>query len=86
MKHIRRISRERFEKNDKIQGQSSNFKVKYIFFLNRATNKCNTSILSNFVTEKIFFGYYFNDSSSSSRSKCQFQGQIVQNVIFNKHN
>ena len=38
----------RFEKNAKIQGQSSNFKVKYIFFLNKATNKCNTSISSNF--------------------------------------
>ena len=56
-----------------------------MFFLaNKATNECNTSILCDF-DWKTHFCYYFNNSRSSSRSKGQFQGQIVENVIFNKH-
>ena len=61
-----------------------NFKVKYIFLPNKATSKCNTSILCDF-DWKVYFWYYFNDPRSSSRSKGQFQGHIVENVIFNKN-
>ena len=67
---------ERFEKNDKIQRQSSNFKVKYIFFKNWATNKCNTSISSNFDWKKSFlilfwwFKFIFEVKRSISRSNC----------------
>ena len=68
-----------------IQGQRSNVKVKYDFLTNKATNKCNTSISFNFDWE-IHFWYYLNNSMSSSRSKGPFEGQIDENVIFNKHN
>ena len=55
------------------------------FLANKATNKCNTSISFNF-DWKTYFWYYFNNSRSSSRLKGQFEGQTVENVIFNKIN
>ena len=58
-------------------------KVKYDFATNEARNKCKTSFSWNF-DWAIHFLYYIYDSRSSSRSKSQFQGQIIKNTIFNK--
>ena len=61
------------------------FQGQIIFFL----MKQQTSVIPLFhviLTEKYYCWYYFNDSSSFSRSKGQFQGQIVENIIFSKHN
>ena len=58
-------------------------KVKYDFSTNKGRNKCNTSFSCNF-DWKIHFLYYFHDSRSSSMSKGQFKGQIIENMIFTK--
>ena len=55
-------------------------KIKYDFSTNKGRNKCNTSFSSNFYW-KIYFLYYFHDSSMS---KGQFKGQIIENMIFTK--
>ena len=64
-----------------IQGQRSVSRSKMFFLTNKATSRCNTSISCNFDWE-ILFLYYFNDSRLSSRSKSQFQDQIVENDFF----
>ena len=58
-------------------------KVKYDFLTNKATNNFNTSLSSNF-DWKIHLLYYFYDSRSSSKSKGQSKGQIIENMIFTK--
>ena len=60
-----------------------NLKVKYDFSRNEARNKCNTSFLCDF-DWAIHFWNYFDNSRSSSRSKGQFQGQVRENISFNK--
>ena len=64
-----------------------NFKVKYDFLANDATNKCNTSISFNF-DWKTHFWYYFNNSRSSLRSiwrsncwKCHFYQIKLQTSV-----
>ena len=59
-------------------------KVKYDFSTNEGRNTCNTSFSSNF-DWKIHFLYYFHDSRSSSMSKGQSKGQIIENMIFTKY-
>ena len=69
------------------QGQNKNGRQKfqgnkYDFSTNEARNKCNTSFSFDF-DWAIHFLYYFYDTGSFSRSKCQFQGQISKNTSFN---
>ena len=60
-----------------------NLKVKLGFSTNKGRNKCNTFSLCNF-DQKIHSLYYFHDSRSSSKSKGQLQGQVIENLIFTK--
>ena len=60
-----------------------NFKVKYDFSINEARNNCNTSFSCD-VDWAIYFRYYFDYLKSSSRSKGQCQGQVSENIMFNK--
>ena len=60
-----------------------NLMVKYDFSRNEAMNKCNTSFLCDF-DWAIHFCNYFDYSRSSSRLKGQFQGQVRENISFNK--
>ena len=59
---------------------AKNFKGKYDFLTNEASNKCNTSFLCDF-DWAIHFLYYFDDSRPSSKSKSQFQGQTSKTTI-----
>ena len=59
-------------------------KVKYDFSTNGGRNTCNTSFSSNF-DWKIHFLYYYHDSRSSSMSKGQSKGQIIENMTFTKY-
>ena len=65
----------------KVKAQISRSNI-YIFKIELQTSVIPLCHL--ILTEKKHFWYYFNDSSLSSRSKGQIQGQIVD--IFNKHN
>ena len=60
-----------------------NLKVKYYFSRNEARNKCNTSFPRDF-NWAIQFLNYFDYLRSSLRSKEQFQGQVRENISFNK--
>ena len=81
---------ERFEKNDKIQGQSSNFKVKYNFFF----IELQTSVIPLFhqiFTEKIIFGIILMIQAHLQGQKVNFKVKFLKmsfltNIIRNKYN
>ena len=51
-----------------------NFKVRYDFSANKCSSKCNIYLFLCIFLLKTYFLDYFNDPTSFSRSKSQFQG------------
>ena len=66
-----------------VEGLEVNLQVKYDFSTNKGRNKCNTFSVFNF-DYKIHSLDYFHASRSSSISKSQLQGQVIENLIFTK--